>query len=306
MNRPAPLLIAIVGPTAVGKTDLAIEVAKELNTVILSADSRQFYKEMTIGTAKPTNTELSKVPHYFINSHGVEDNLSAGDYEREALQLLNDLYKTHSCIVLVGGSGLFVDALTKGLDELPKALPGIREELNARFESEGIAPLQALLKQVDPEYFEQVDIHNPQRIIRALEVWKSTNQPFSHYRKSQYVKRPFKTIRIGLHMDRAVLYDRINSRVDRMMEMRLLEEVRGLAGFRDLPALKTVGYAEIFDYLDGRIDLPTAVDKIKQNSRRYAKRQLTWFKKNEETKWFEPNQLPEILDYIKSQIQRSL
>lgn len=297
-----PILISVVGPTAVGKTEVAIQLAQAFHTVVVSADSRQFYQEMTIGTAKPTTEELSTVPHYFINSHHVKDNLSAGDYEREALDLLKTLFEQYPFVILAGGSGLFVDALIKGLDDLPSPLPGIREKWNQIYAEKGLVHIQHVLQQVDPEYFAEVDINNPQRIIRAIEVFESTGTPFSFFRKNQRNTRFFDVITIGLNRDRAELYERINRRVDNMMENGLLDEVKSLIEHKHLPALKTVGYAELFEYLDGKMDLATAIDKIKQNSRRYAKRQLTWFRKNEETAWFAPDEVREIITFLRKKI----
>lgn len=294
-----PRLVTVVGPTAVGKTTTAIALAKALNTVVISADSRQFYREMNIGTAKPTMEERSQVPHYFIDSHPVTTNLSAGDFEREALSLLEDLFTRYTQVVLVGGSGLFINALRHGLDELPVAAPGIRDKWNHIYAEKGIAYLQEALAQVDPVYYDEVDRHNPQRLIRALEVWESSGKPFSSFRKNHPVKRPFDVLMIGLDMEREQLYSRINERVDQMMADGLVDEVRNLLPYRDLPALKTVGYAEIFDFLDGRFSLEEAVSKIKQNSRRYAKRQLTWFRKDPKTSWFDPAKPEKIMSYVK-------
>lgn len=299
MIRNQPIVIAIVGPTAVGKTALAIQLAKSLGTVVVSADSRQCYREMSIGTAKPSVEEQDGVPHYFIHSHSVEDNISAGDFEREALSLLEELFKKHSVIVLVGGSGLFVNALCIGLDELPTPAPGIREKWNQFFVDQGVNALAEKLAEVDPVYYQEVDKSNPQRLIRALEVWESTGQPFSSFRQGNREPRPFNTHYIGLDLPRQELYDRINYRVDRMMEMGLLDEVKALEAFRHLPALKTVGYAELFRHFDGEFDLATAVEKIKQHSRQYAKRQLTWFKKNQETTWFQPQDFLRIQQHVK-------
>ncbi len=298
MSETKKKLVVVVGPTAVGKTAMAIKLANHFGTVILSADSRQFYREMSIGTAKPTAEELAAAPHYFINSHSIAEDYSAGDFEREALALLDDLFKTHDTVVLVGGSGLFVRAVCEGFDALPTALPAIREKLNTAFETEGLAPLQARLKAVDPAYFETADVQNPQRVIRALEVYETSGQPFSSFRQRDLLKRPFQVVTVGLTMERAVLYDRINRRVDAMLADGLLDEVKALLPFREKPALLTVGYAEIFDYLDGKLTLEVAVDKVKQNSRRYAKRQLTWFKKYGHTSWFTSADWDAILDYI--------
>lgn len=295
-------LIVIAGPTAIGKTAMAIQLAQHYNTVILSADSRQFYREMSIGTAKPSPVELAAAQHYFIDSHSVTEPFSVGDFESQGLELLNHLFKTLDTVILVGGSGLYIKAITEGFDNIPTADEGIREKLNQEFEEKGIVYLQEKLKTADPVYYNQVDINNPQRVIRALEVFESTGQPFSSFRKAETNTRPFNIIKIALDMPREQLYDRINQRVDLMMEDGLLEEVKSLAPYRQLNALNTVGYSEIFDYLDGKITLEKAVDLIKQNTRRFAKRQLTWFRKDKDFHWFEANEslyknLIELLDH---------
>lgn len=288
----------MVGPTAVGKTATAILLAQYFNTEIISADSRQFYREMTIGTAKPDAEELAAVPHHFIDSHSIEEEYSAGDFERDALKLLDELFKTKDVVTMVGGSGLFVRAVCEGLDDLPKAPEGVREALNKSFEEHGLEPLKARLKEIDPNYYAVADIDNPQRVIRALEVFDSTGKPISYYQKKDLSQRSFDIITIGLNMDREKLYNRINLRVDKMMEAGLVEEVRSLVKYRHKPAMLTVGYSEIFDYFDGKITLAEAVDKIKQNSRRYAKRQITWFKKYGNTTWFEPGDMDGFLKFI--------
>lgn len=288
----------MVGPTAVGKTATAILLAQYFNTEIISADSRQFYREMTIGTAKPDAEELAAVPHHFIDSHSIEEEYSAGDFERDALKLLDELFKTKDVVIMVGGSGLFVRAVCEGLDDLPKAPEGVREALNKSFEEHGLEPLKARLKEIDPNYYAVADIDNPQRVIRALEVFDSTGKPISYYQKKDLSQRSFDIITIGLNMDREKLYNRINLRVDKMMEAGLVEEVRSLVKYRHKPAMLTVGYSEIFDYFDGKITLAEAVDKIKQNSRRYAKRQITWFKKYGNTSWFEPGDMDGFLKFI--------
>ncbi|MGA6120217.1 tRNA (adenosine(37)-N6)-dimethylallyltransferase MiaA [Sphingobacterium anhuiense] len=293
-------LIAIVGPTAVGKTAMAIELAQYFDTEIISADSRQFYREMNIGTAKPTVSELSQARHHFIDSHSIEEDYSAGDFEREALETISTLFQKKDIVIMVGGSGLFVRAVCEGLDNLPKALPETRERLNNRFDNEGIVPLQAYLKQVDPVYYDQVDISNAQRVIRALEVFETTGLPFSDFLQNTKAVRPFKIMTIGLTMDRTTLYERINMRVDLMVQDGLLDEVRSLLSYKHKPALMTVGYSELFDFLDGKMSWEEAIDKIKQNSRRYAKRQLTWFKKDKDTVWFDPKDKKQIIDYIQS------
>ncbi|MEN5235696.1 tRNA (adenosine(37)-N6)-dimethylallyltransferase MiaA [Sphingobacterium faecium] len=293
-------LIVIVGPTAVGKTAMAIQLAQQFDTEIISADSRQFYREMNIGTAKPTPFELSQAPHHFINSHTIEEDYSAGDFERDALDKIESLFQTKDKVIMVGGSGLFVKAVCEGLDNLPKALPETREQLNKRFDTAGIVPLQEYLKEVDPVYYDAVDISNVQRVIRALEVFETTGLPFSNFLNHTKSHRSFHILTIGLNMDRADLYERINQRVDLMLQEGLLEEVKSLISYQHKPALMTVGYAEIFDFLQGIISWEEAVDKIKQNSRRYAKRQITWFKKDKNTIWFDPKDKNQIIDYIQS------
>ena len=297
--KHAHTLIALVGPTAVGKTAKSIPIAQALSCDIFSADSRQIYQEMHIGTAKPTLDELAQIPHHFINSHRLTDNFSAGDYEIIALEALEQTFKQHDYALLVGGSGLFVNALLYGLDKLPKPRPGIRETLNTQFQHHGIEPLQQRLHEVDPEYFKEVDIQNPQRVIRALEVFDTTGIPFSEWRKKQVKPRAFSTLILGLEMKREHLYMRINQRVDAMMQMGLLDEVRSLIPYQDSLPLKTVGYSELFDYLNGKCTLDAAVEKIKQNTRRYAKRQMTWFKRNKDIHWFDAHTPVEtLLDFI--------
>ena len=294
-------LIVLVGPTAIGKTELAIKIAQYLNTEIISADSRQFYREMEIGTAKPSAEELSAAKHHLVNSHSVNDDFTVGDFETEALSILDTIFKENDVAVLAGGSGLFVKAITEGFDELPKADPAIRAGLNSLFERDGIIPLQEKLKTADPDYYKEVDLDNPQRIIRALEVSISSGLPFSSFRKRKQQSRNFKIIKIGLNTSREELYNRINTRVDKMVASGLINEVRNLLPYRNLNALNTVGYSEIFSYLDGDILLEQAIDSIKQNTRRFAKRQLTWFRKDEDIEWFEPSQYAEILKYIEQQ-----
>lgn len=298
MSETTKKLIVVVGPTAVGKTAMAIRLAKHFETAILSADSRQFYQEMSIGTAKPNKEELLEAPHHFIDSLSIQEDYSAGDFEREALSLLDDLFKKHDKVIMVGGSGLFVRAVCEGFDDLPVAPLYIRDKLNAELEDQGLAILQDRLKEADPTYFATTDVQNPQRVIRALEVFEATGKPFSSFRQQGLLKRPFAIATVGLNTDRELLYDRINRRVDGMLADGLLDEVKSLTKFRHKPALLTVGYAEIFDYLDGKMDLNEAIEKIKQNSRRYAKRQITWFKKFGDTTWFLPTEWESILDYI--------
>ena len=279
-------LIVIAGPTAIGKTAAAIKLAQHYKTVILSADSRQFYREMSIGTAKPTPQELAAAKHYFIDSISINETFTAGDYEKQCLELLDELFKTHEFVILVGGSGLFIKAITEGFDEFPDVKPGVRDLLNNELTDKGLNYLQGKLKVADPDYYSQVDLSNPQRVIRALEVYESTGQPYSSFRKAGVNKRPFNIIKLGLDLPRELLYQRINTRVDHMVAEGLIEEVRLLIPYKHLNALNTVGYSELFNYFEGETNLETAINLIKQNTRRFAKRQLTWFKKDQEIKWF--------------------
>jgi tRNA dimethylallyltransferase len=298
INIKDKTLIVIVGPTAIGKTDLAINLAKHFNTEIISADSRQFFKEMEIGTAKPSETELSQAKHHFINSHSVTELFSTGDFEVQALKIINEIFATKDIAIMVGGSGLYINALCNGLDEMPEIDLEIRNKLNKQFEDEGLTVIQNQLRDLDPEYFEKVDQNNPQRMIRGLEVFLSTGKKLSSMLTSTKKERPFNIFKIGLNTDRALLYDRINNRVDLMIKNGLVDEVKSLIAFRNYNALNTVGYSEIFDYLDHKIDLENAVNSIKQNTRRFAKRQLTWFRRDEEIKWFEPNEFQKILNSL--------
>lgn len=295
---PQKTLIVVVGPTAIGKTALAIKLAQFYQTEIISADSRQFFKEMTIGTAKPSPTELAAAPHHFIDSHSIQKLFSTGDFEVEALKLMAELFQKHDVLIVVGGSGLYVDAICKGLDDLPEIDLNIREQLNNKLAEEGLEAIKNQLQVLDPEYYEKVDQANPQRMIRGLEVVLSTGKKLSSFLTATKKPRPFKIVKIGLNTDRALLYDRINERVDLMMEAGQLDEVKSLLPYRQYNALNTVGYSELFDYLAGKTDLVTAVNMIKQNTRRFAKRQLTWFRRDEDTTWFEPNQADEIIEYL--------
>lgn len=295
-------LIVIVGPTAIGKTSLAIDLAKHYQTEIISADSRQFFKEMSIGTAKPSKEELAEAPHHFINSHSITQLFSTGDFELQALTLIEQLFTKHDVLVMVGGSGLYINAICNGLDDMPDIDLTIRERLNQQFANDGIETIRKQLSELDPEYFTKVDQSNPQRMIRGLEVVLSTGQKLSSFLTFNKKERPFNIIKIGLNTEREKLYHQINQRVDLMMEHGLVEEVKALEPYKELNALKTVGYAEIFDHLIGSIDLTTAVDKIKQNTRRFAKRQLTWFRKDTETTWFEPGDTANVIAFTKDQI----
>lgn len=283
----------MLGPTAVGKTDYSIELALHFGSPVISCDSRQIFRQMSIGTAVPTPEQLSRVKHYFIHSHSVEQYYTAGKYEVEALSLVEELFHSHETLVMTGGSGLYIDAFCKGLDDFPKVDQKLRKSLTERLKKEGIDSLQAELKRLDPESYDSIDLNNGQRLIRALEVTMTTGRKFSSFKTGRTRKRDFEIVKIGLTRPRELLYDRIDKRVDMMMEAGLVEEARSLIQYRDMPALKTVGYKEIFDWIDGNISLEEAVRLIKRNSRRYAKRQLTYWGRDNEIKWLEiGNQLP--------------
>ncbi len=294
-----PTLICIVGPTAIGKTALSIKLAKHFSSEILSADSRQFYKEMSIGTAAPTPEELSQAPHHFIHNKSIHDAYTVGDFEKEAIAFLSEYFRSNKYAILVGGSGLYVDAVIYGLNTFPEIPAGKREELEKRLLDKGIESLQAVLKEKDPVYYASADIKNPRRLIRALEVIETSGKPYSSFRKGMNTNREFDTIFIGLDADREIIYDRINRRVDLMIEEGLIDEAKELYNFRNLNALMTVGYRELFGFFDGTISQEFAISEIKKNSRRFAKRQGTWFKKNEEIKWFDYlAPIEDITDYI--------
>ncbi len=286
MNDHKPRLISIVGPTAVGKTAFGIELARHLNTEIVSADSRQFYSEMEIGTAKPSIEELSLVNHHFVNSLSIQKFYSAGAFERDVLSSLKELFSTHDEVLMVGGSGLYVRAVWEGFDDIPDADDSIRKELIEQFKTNGIVSLLKELKIKDPLYYNEVDHQNHQRVIRALEVIRASGSMFSSYRNQGTKKeRFFENVKIGLELDREVLYQRIDDRMDRMIQSGLFEEAEILYPHRHLNALQTVGYKEIFDFMDGKYDRAEAIRLLKRNSRRYAKRQMTWFKNDPEIRW---------------------
>lgn len=296
-------LLVVVGPTAVGKTAACIKIAQHFNSEVVSADSRQFYREMEIGTAKPDREELEAVKHHFINSHSITDDISAGKYEKLAINKLEALFEQINPVVLTGGSGLYIDAVTKGFAEMPQIDSAVRRQLNEELESKGIEHLVDRLKEIDPEYYNRVDKKNPHRIIRALEVSIGTGKPFSEVRKPSEKVRPFKIIKIGLELPRDVLYSRINKRMDLMIDAGLFEEAQKLLPYKNHNALQTVGYKEVFDYLDGQYDKEEAVRLLKRNSRRYAKRQMTWFKRDAAIKWFNPQAIDEIIKYVYSMTQ---
>lgn len=283
-------LIVVVGPTAVGKTETCLTLAQHYHTAIVSADSRQFYKEMNLGTAKPTSEELSLVPHYLVNQLSVHQRYTVKDFETDALKAIGAIHAQKDIAILAGGSGLFVKAVCEGLDEMPDIPSHYRENIMEELQNEGLPSLVTQLKNLDPLYYDLVDKANVQRVVRALEVISFTGKPYSAFRKNKKAVRPFNIVKIGLLRNREILYDRINARMEKMIAAGLFEEARELFPFRELNALQTVGYSEIFDYLEGKYDYEEAVRLLKRNSRRYAKRQLTWFKKDGEVAWFDPEE----------------
>lgn len=293
-------LIVIVGPTAVGKTALSIEVAKEFQTEIISADSRQIYRELTIGTAKPTEAELKEVPHYFINSHSISEDYDAARFGDEALVKIYSLFEDHDHVVVCGGSGLYIKALLEGFDDIPEVSDAVRDQLIEEFETKGLLWLQNKMRELDPEHFKTIDQKNPMRLMRALEVKIATGKSIASFQKKAVKTLPFRVVKIGLELERARLYERIETRMDEMITHGLFEEAQELYPFKEKNALQTVGYQEIFAFMDGQYDRPEAIRLLKRNSRRYAKRQLTWFKRDEAIKWFNPLNLQPILAYIKS------
>ena len=302
-------LITIVGPTAIGKTALSIALAQHFNCEIISCDSRQFFKEMTIGTAVPNQEELNSAKHHFIQNKSIFENYTVGDYEKEALLKLEELFQKNDFAILIGGSGLYVDAVLKGFDEFPEIDPEVRSAVNSNYEKLGITYLQEQLQHLDPDYFQKITLENPQtlqnpqRMMRFVEVCIGTQKPYSSFLNQKKNNRNFTPILIGLEADRKVIYDRINQRVDIMMNEGLLEEAKTLYPNKALNALQTVGYRELFSYFDGEFSLPFAIEEIRKNTRRFSKRQLTWFKRNENTKWFDyATPKNEIISYIKSKI----
>ena len=296
-------LITIVGPTAIGKTALSITIAKHFNTEIISSDSRQFFKEMNIGTAVPSKKELSEAQHHFIQNISIQDNYSVGQFEKEAIDKLKKLFLEHNIVVMVGGSGLYVDAILKGLDNFPEVDKQIRKDLKFKLENEGIIPLQEQLKELDADIYQNIDIENHQRVIRALEVSIGTGKPYSSFLTDKTKLRNFIPIKIGLTANREIIYDRINQRVDQMLNNGLLEEAKKLQQHKELNALQTVGYKELFEYFDGNCELDFAISEIKKNPRRFAKRQLTWYRKDNDIQWFDyKDDKQRIFDYINQKI----
>jgi tRNA dimethylallyltransferase len=298
MKKNIKKIIIIVGPTAIGKTALSIELANALNTEIISCDSRQFYKELKIGSAPPNTKELAAIKHHFIHNLSVTDDYNAGEFEINAIAKIKELHKSKDTIIVVGGSGLYVDSICKGFDKMPKITNQIRRKLNFKLKERGIVWLQDEVKKVDPNFYTTCDQQNPQRLLRALEVFTATGETFSSYKSAKPKHRPFKIIKIGLTTEREILYKRINTRVDKMLENGLLEEVESLIPFQQKNALQTVGYKEIFSFYNNDCTLEKAVENIKQNTRRFAKRQLTWFRKDKNITWFDPHQISEIKTFI--------
>lgn len=293
-------LVVLVGPTGVGKTDLSIALAKHLDSPIISSDSRQFYKELLVGTAPPTPLQLQEVQHYFIHSRSIIEDYTSGRFELDALALIAELFKTHNSLLMVGGSGLYIDAVCQGIDAVPSTESELRNTIIARLENEGLQALQQELQELDPTTYNEIDINNPQRVMRALEVCIATGKRYSDLKQIKAKERDFNVIKIGLNRDREELYQRINLRVDKMLEDGLLEEARALYPQRNLNALKTVGYKELFDYFDGNITLEKAVELIKRDSRRYAKRQLTWFARYDDIRWFHPDDIAGVIVTVDS------
>lgn len=291
-------LIVITGPTAVGKTSLCLDIAREFEIPIINADSRQIFRELRIGTASPTPEQLKQVRHYFVGSLSINDYYSASMYEQDVMTLLDKLFQTSDYALMAGGSMMYIDAVCNGIDDIPTVDEKTRTVLKQRLEEEGIEALAEELKRLDPEHYEIVDRKNPRRVIHALEICHMTGSTYTSFRTAIKKQRPFQIIKIGLNRDREELYQRINHRVDEMMQQGLLDEARRLAGHRETNALNTVGYKELFEYFDNKWSLEEAIERIKGNTRRYARKQLTWFKRDEQIQWFRPNQKDEILKYI--------
>lgn len=297
-----PVLIVLIGPTGVGKTELSLSIAEHYHTSIISSDSRQLYKDLKIGTAAPTPAQLARVPHYFVGTLELTDYYSAAQYETEVLKKLDELFQAHPVVVMTGGSMMYVDAVCKGIDDIPTVDKDTRELMIHRYETEGLDQLCAELRVLDPEYYRIVDLKNPKRVIHALEICYMTGKTYTSFRTRTQKERPFRIVKVGLTRDREELYQRINQRVDEMMKDGLLEEAKRVYPYRQLNSLNTVGYKEIFKYLDGEWDLPFAIEKIKQNSRIYSRKQMTWFKRDAEITWFHPEQKEEVLQFLDSQI----
>jgi tRNA dimethylallyltransferase len=295
-------LIVVVGATGSGKTDLSLRLATHFSAPILSTDSRQVYRGLPIGTAQPTAEQLATAEHHFIASHELTDNFNCGEYEVQALARLEELFQKHDTVVAVGGSGLYIQALCEGMDDLPQADEELRQSLMERLQGEGIESLLADLERLDPEYYAQVDRQNPSRVLRAVEVCLQTGKPYSSLRTGERRKRDFRIVKVGIDWDREMLYDRINRRVDMMIDEGLEAEARSVYHLRQLNSLQTVGYREMFEYFDGKISREEAIELIKRNSRRYAKRQMTWFRRDSEIRWFSPEEADAMLEFLENTI----
>lgn len=298
MPKSNNILIVLLGPTGVGKTDVSIHLSTIFDAPILSCDSRQFFREMRVGTAVPTPEQLSSAEHYFIGSKSVTERYSCGMFELDAVALLDRLYVSHQFAMLVGGSMLYIDAVCRGIDDFPTPDPEIRKRLHAQLRTNGLESLTAQLKHLDPDYYNQVDLRNSQRVIKALEVCLQTGRTYTSFLTEPAKPRPFRIVKVGLNRPREELYVRINQRVDQMMAQGLLNEAQTLYPLKHLNALNTVGYRELFDYIEGKINLNEAIDLIKRNTRRYAKRQLTWWGRDNEIRWFHPEEIDEIAEYV--------
>ena len=297
-----PTLIVLLGPTGVGKTELSLSIAEAYHASIVSADSRQLYADIKIGTAAPTAEQLARVPHYFVRTLDLHDYYSAAQYEMEVLKKLEELFRENDVVVLTGGSMMYIDAVCKGIDDIPTVDNETRQLMLERYEQEGLERLCAELKLLDPEYYQIVDLKNHKRVIHALEICYMTGKTFTSFRTQTQKERPFEILKIGLKREREELYERINRRVDIMMEEGLLEEARRVYPFRQLNSLNTVGYKELFNYLDGTWELPFAIEKIKQNSRIYSRKQMTWFKRDQHITWFHPEDTAEIMSFLQKNI----
>jgi tRNA dimethylallyltransferase len=296
----AHTVIVVAGPTAVGKTALSLQLARYFGTAIISADSRQCFRELNIGVAKPEPEELASVPHYFINSHSIHDEVNAAVFEQYALEAAAAIFRTQPVAVMVGGTGLYIRAFCEGIDNIPAIPAAIHNHIITRYKEQGLSWLQQQLQEKDPAFWQVAEQQNPQRLMRALEVLEATGQSILHFRKDRKQERPFNIIKIGLELPKEQLHQRIHHRVDVMMQQGLLEEVRSLLPFRHLNALQTVGYRELFDYLDGHVTLDKAVEQLKAHTRQYAKRQMTWFKRDTGLQWYHPEQVQQVLGYCKN------
>lgn len=298
-------LIVVLGPTGVGKSDISIQLAKHFHSEIISADSRQFFQELSIGTAVPPPDDLRMVPHHFIQTKSIHEYYNVSEYETEAMQLIGELFARVNPVILTGGSMLYVDTICNGIDDIPSVDPEIRNDVVRWYEKNGMEALRERLLEIDPEYYQIADLNNPKRLLHAVEIHQMTGKPFTSFRKNTIKERPFRILKIGINQDRKILYDRINQRVLRMMDAGLLDEAKAVYPHRKLNSLNTVGYKELFSYLDGDCSLDEAIDLIQRNTRKYARKQLTWFRRDQKIKWFEPDQIQEIIDFVDQQMKEN-